>query len=82
MSKSTVAKSLTLATLASVCTAWMQIPLVVINMSPYEAKVDFRAPVKCMQEGENNFDTDYLNHYYDSWESGDLGKDFGDQFKP
>jgi hypothetical protein len=77
MWKNGILRNLTLAALASACLAGIQIPLIIINLSPWEATVDFYNNEYCMQY---HTDPDDLNHYYASWESSNLGEDFDEDY--
>lgn len=67
-------RALALAKLACLCHAWLQVPLVIINMSPWEASIDMDGGERCWSHAAGKH-TD-LNHYYDSWLSDNLVHDF------
>jgi hypothetical protein len=59
-----------LAPLTSLCSAGLQVPLVIINLSPHEVSVDMTLDENCIKHDFNSVD---LGHYYDSWEGNNLG---------
>jgi hypothetical protein len=58
------------ATLTSLCSAGLQVPFLVVNLSPYEVSVDMTLDENCIK---HDFNPVGLNHYYSSWESNSLG---------
>lgn len=66
------------AVLIGLCSAGLQVPLVIINLSPFEAEVDMTYDENCIKHDFNPVD---LGHYYDSWESNNLA-DFDEDFAP
>lgn len=67
----------TLALLAPSALAGIQVPPLIIKMSPWEAKVDFAVGERCIKHELN---PSYLNAYFDSFESPNLAIDFGHHF--
>lgn len=55
--------------------AGLQVPLTIINMSPFDAEVDMTLPENCIKHDFNPID---LQHYYDSWPNSDLVAQYGD----
>ncbi|KAF2277300.1 uncharacterized protein EI97DRAFT_488617, partial [Westerdykella ornata] len=64
---------LSAALLAKLATAGVQVSLLVINMSPFPATIDFTLGEKCIK---HDFTPSYLQNYFQSWESSSLADDY------
>lgn len=67
----------TLLSVVKLSSAGLQVPLVIINMSPFPVEVDMTGLENCIK---HDFGPGDLNNYYDSFESTDLGRDYGSDY--
>lgn len=68
-------QSLILLSLVPFCLAGLQVPLTIINLSPFPAVIDMNGDSNCIKGSFNPSD---LNSYYSSWPSSNLVNDYDD----